>query len=85
MNWLKEFTAALVEEDERRLIVLIDSLPEFTNAAEAESALELIKSATEIFEKKREELKVQMAEIEKQKKFLSSDSVKTTSILDIHS
>ncbi len=85
MNWLKEFTAALVEEDERRLIALIDSLPEITSATEAESALELIKSATEIFEKKREDLKVQMAEIEKQKKFLSSDSVKTISILDIHS
>ncbi|MCF6201895.1 MAG: hypothetical protein L3J42_07225 [Hydrogenimonas sp.] len=85
MNWHKSFTAALVTESIDELLSLIDNIPKFEKTEDMQSALELIKSATEIFERKKSELREQMQKIENQKKFITSSTLQSSVRLDIHS
>ncbi len=85
MSWHNSFIAALAEEDERRMVELLDSLPPFENIEQMQSALELISEATKKFEIKKSELGRQMHEIENEKKFITSTRHNSTTLLDIHS
>ncbi len=85
MNWHNSFTAALIEEDEKVLFTLLDSMPEFERVEDMQSALELISRATKIFETKRGELGRQMLKLESEKKFVTSSTHPSSTRLDIHS
>ncbi len=85
MSWHNSFIAALAEEDEKRLADLLDSMPPFESIEEMSGALELIREASERFEAKRSQLRRQMNELDKEKRFLTSTGGKDDSLLDIHS
>ncbi len=85
MSWHNSFIAALAEEDEKRLTDLLDSMPPFESVEEMSSALELISEATDRFEAKRSQLKRQMDELRKEKRFLTSTGERNDSLLDLHS
>ncbi|WP_457592798.1 hypothetical protein [Hydrogenimonas sp.] len=85
MNWHKSFTAALIEEDEKRLLALLDSMPEFESIEDMQSALELISRATKVFETKKSVLGSQMRNIKSEKKFFTSSAHSSPTRIDIHS
>ena len=86
MNWLDDFKIALIEEDEERLSSLISEMPAFDEVDKMKQAMHLIDQAKKLFEEKKKILGVQMSEIERSKKFLtSSDNSFKNSKLDITS
>ncbi len=85
MNWHDSFIVALVEEDDRRLSSLLDSIPAFESTEEIYGALELISEATKIYTAKRSKLKHHMDELEKERKFLTCTASSNGKVLDIHS
>ncbi len=86
MSWHKSFTAALVEENERTLLQLLDEMPPFNEVVEMESALELLSQALHLFESKKCALHRQMQQIQAEKKFVDSEQISPqTARLDLHS
>ncbi|WP_457598369.1 hypothetical protein [Hydrogenimonas sp.] len=86
MSWHKSFTAALVEEDERALLLLLDEMPAFETVEEAEGALELVAEALRRFESKKSALQTQMQKVKTEKKFVDSEQIPLQTVrLDLHS
>ncbi|BBG65697.1 hypothetical protein NNO_0994 [Hydrogenimonas sp.] len=85
MNWLNSFKAAIVEEDERRIAELLDSMPLFNNMEDMQETLQLIAEATKKFEAKRDDLGRQMNEIDNERRYITSTSYISTTLLDVHS
>ncbi|WP_457595152.1 hypothetical protein [Hydrogenimonas sp.] len=86
MSWHKSFTAALIEEDERALLLLLDEMPAFETVAEAEVTLELVAEALRRFETKKNALQTQMQKVKTEKKFVDSEQIPLQTVrLDLHS
>ncbi|WP_456401804.1 hypothetical protein [Hydrogenimonas sp.] len=86
MSWHKSFTAALVEENERALLLLLDEMPAFETVEEAEGALELVAEALRRFETKKSALQTQMQKVKTEKKFVDSEQIPLQTVrLDLHS
>ncbi|MDH5465049.1 MAG: hypothetical protein OEW60_05430 [Thiovulaceae bacterium] len=71
-RWLDTFKLALIHEDEKQLLSLIQELPTFSLNEEMQQAQALIQNAIELFEGKKPELKEEMLKIRKTKKYLNS-------------
>ena len=70
--WLDTFKLALIQEDEKQLLSLIQELPNFSLDVEMQQAQVLIQNAIELFEAKKPKFKEEMLKIRKTKKYLNS-------------
>jgi len=78
MNWIDDFKIALIEENESKLLSLIDSMPSFDNPDDIRSAMHLIDQARRLIEKRQRRLGEEMRQLETSKKFLTSSEEETT-------
>ncbi|NOX14548.1 MAG: hypothetical protein GXP61_00640 [Epsilonproteobacteria bacterium] len=72
MSWINSLKIAIIEDDIKSISKLTNNLPNFTILDEAQEALSLIKVATDIVNKKREETLNTINKIKQTKNFLSS-------------
>ena len=70
MSWLKAFKIALIQEDEKKLSSLIDTLPQFETHQEMQEALHLIEQAITLFKTIEKNASIEMQKIHKAKKYL---------------
>ncbi len=85
MKWHDQFLSAVVDEDERRIISLLESMPDFTEKEDMERAMKLISEAKARFERKKEQLASRMRMTKRQKSFLETSLETSPATLDIHS
>ena len=79
MNWIDDFKIALIEENESKLLSLIDSMPtSFDDPDDIRSAMHLIDQARRLIEKRQRRLGEEMRQLETSKKFLTSSEEETT-------
>ncbi|MEA2073749.1 MAG: hypothetical protein U9O86_09210 [Campylobacterota bacterium] len=83
--WLVNLKIALIEKDLERLSKLMDSTPQLETKEEMQEALVLIEQAKELVFGLKEETKISMQQIQKNKNFLKSTQAPTTGKLDITS
>ena len=72
MPWLEAFKLALIKEDEKKLISLIDTLPQFSNEDDMTQASLLIQQAISLFKSRENDASVEMHKILKAKKYLDN-------------
>jgi len=70
-KWLERFKIALIEEDIRKVDVLLLDIPEFKKIDDLREAYTLIQAAKDKFEKEKSKTKSKMNKIKKAKKFLN--------------
>lgn len=70
MPWLDEFKLALISQNGKKLNLLIDTLPTFTQPQEMQEALALIEGALDFFENEKKEVSLEMQKIRDAKKYL---------------
>jgi len=70
MSWLKAFKIALIQEDEKQLSSLIDTLPQFETPQEMQEASYLIEQAITLFKTIEKNASTEMQKIRKAKKYL---------------
>ena len=81
--WLTKLKIAIVEKDTDSLKKLLDDIPELETKDEAESALYLLKEASELVHILKDETAETMVQIKKNLQFLRSTQEKAKSTLDI--
>ncbi len=69
-QWLDEFKIAIIELDEKRIDLMLDSIPSFDNLEHMQIALSLIAQAKESLKKEAQLIKKSMIKIEKNRAFL---------------
>jgi len=72
MSWIDDFKIALIEENETKLLSLIDTMPTFDDPDEIRTAMHLIDQARSLVEKRKRRLAEEMRQLETSKKFLTS-------------
>ncbi|BDY12002.1 hypothetical protein [Hydrogenimonas cancrithermarum] len=86
IRWHEAFKIALIEENERELVSLLEKMPKFEHLDEMESALALIAEAKQLFEIKKKQLLDEMKKVRTAKKFLTnSEETFSEKKLDVHS
>jgi trehalose/maltose hydrolase-like predicted phosphorylase len=83
--WLKELQLALIEEDPKRISVLMERMPKFESVEDMKSAAVLIKQALVLMHTLKDETSYQMKQIQKNLDFLSSTQAPAKYNLDIKS
>jgi len=84
--WLNKLKIAIVEKDTQNIDKLIDTMPEFSNKDDAQSALYLIKEAAKLMYGLRDETAIKMKKLKKHIEFLDSTNAPIdNSRLDIKS
>jgi len=78
VQWLKSFKIALIEENEKKLKELIETIPAFENIDEMKEAFALISQAILMLKEKREKIKKDINKLNKAKAFLTSYSFKSS-------
>ena len=77
MDYIKELKIAIINKDLEKLKELSTSSFSFKNIKEAKEALALIKEATSILQKEKENLSNQMLQIKKLQKFNANKESKS--------
>lgn len=72
MHWLDAFKIALVKQDQKALLSLIDDIPQFETLSQMEEAALLIEQAQLMFETEKSNLKSQMQKNRLSKKYLDN-------------
>lgn len=70
MSWLKAFKIALIQEDEKKLSFLADTIPKFETLQAMQEASYLIEQAIIFFKKTENNASNEMQKIRKAKKYL---------------
>jgi len=83
--WLTKLKIAVIEKDTDALDKLLDDIPTQHTKDEASEALYLLKEATELVHKLKDETAVSMIQVKKNLSFLRSTETKPKSTLDIRS
>ncbi len=83
--WLKELKIAIVEKNIDKLGSLVGNLPDLESSQEIDEALHLIKAATLLLEKLRDETKISLTQMKKNIDFLQATQAPHVSKLDINS
>mgnify|MGYP000138324411 CR=1 FL=1 len=81
--WLKELKIAIVEKNTDKLNSLMENLPELTTKEDIDSAICLLKEATDLVTSFRDETEASMIQMKKNIKFLKATESKRPSKLDI--
>ncbi len=74
MQWLSEFKRAVIEKEFEKISSLLKDLPNIKSKDEAKAVLALINEAKNYLLKEREQIRKQMQNIQKTKKFLDTKS-----------
>ncbi len=72
MSWLEAFKIALIKSDEKQLVALIDTLPQFESEVDMIQASYLIEQAIEHFKSQEQRATIEMQKILKAKKYLEN-------------
>jgi hypothetical protein len=83
--WLNQLKVAVVQKDLELLARLLDDIPAFEDAKEIEQAQFLIKEATLLVQKLKDDTAASMVQMKKNIDFLNSTKVDKTSKFDITS
>ena len=81
--WLNQLKVAVVQKDIELLGGLLDDIPEFSEPKEIEEILFLLKEATAVMKKRKDETRVAMVQMKKNIDFLESTKVDKISKFDI--
>jgi len=81
--WLNQLKVAVVQKDIELLGELLDDIPEFSEPKEIEEILFLLKEATAVMKKRKDETRVAMVQMKKNIDFLESTKVDKISKFDI--
>lgn len=83
--WLTKLKIAIVQKDTDLLNTLLEDIPKLQDAQEIESALYLLREATELMHILKDETENSMKQLKKNLTYLRSTEVKPSSKLDIRS
>lgn len=83
--WLNRLKIAIVEKNPDALAKLLDDVPQLQDPKEIEEAIYLLKEATSLMERLKDETKASMKQIKKNLDFLRSTDIRTSKKLDIKS
>ncbi|MDY0122785.1 hypothetical protein [Sulfurimonas sp.] len=83
--WLNRLKIAIVEKNPDALAKLLDDVPQLQDPKEIEEAIYLLKEATSLMERLKDETKASMKQIKKNLDFLRSTDIPTSKKLDIKS
>ena len=72
MHWLENFKLALIKHDEKQMLSLIDTLPQFESEDDMRQASLLIQQSIEYFKKRELDATLEMQKINKAKKYLDN-------------
>ena len=72
MHWLENFKLALIKHDEKQMLSLIDTLPQFGSEDDMRQASLLIQQSIEYFKKRELDATLEMQKINKAKKYLDN-------------
>ena len=81
--WLNSLKVAIVEKNTDNIDKLVDSMPEFKDLKEAESAMYLLKEGLELLNTLKDETTESMMKIKKNLNFINSTQHNNTNSLDI--
>ena len=81
-QWLDEFKIAIIELDEKKIDLMLDSMPSFDDLEHMQIALALIAQAKESLKKEAQLIKEGMIKIKKNRAFLEP-YIKEKRILDM--
>lgn len=85
LMWLTKLKIAIIEKNPDALSKLLDDIPQLQSPKEIEEAVYLLKEATALMSKLKEETKASMKQIKKNLDFLRSTDIPTSKKLDIRS
>jgi len=83
--WLKQLKIAVVQKDVELLSSLLEDVPTLEDAKEIETAIYLLKEATDMMQVLKEETKNSMVQMKKNIDFLNATAVNKTAKFDITS
>jgi len=84
--WLSKFKIAVIEKNTDNIDKLLDTMPEFNDTKDVESAMYLMKEAATLVYTLKDETAITMKQLQKHMDFLDSTQAPTTqSKLDIKS
>jgi len=81
--WLNQLTIAIVEKNTDTLNDLMQNLPKLTKKEDLDSALCLLKEATDLVTSLKDDTKTSMIQMQKNIKFLKATESQKASTLDI--
>lgn len=81
--WLKSFKIALIEKNVDALGKLMNDVPKLTDANDIQEAIYLLKAATELVSKLKDDTSNSMKKIKKNLQFLRSTDIPISKNLDI--
>lgn len=81
--WLNQLKIAIVEKNIDKLNKLIDDIPELKDKEDLDSAICLLKEATDFLTSLKDKTEFSMTQIQNNTKFLKSTTTQRTSKLDI--
>lgn len=76
--WLNRLKIAIVEKNPDALAKLLDDVPQLQDPKEIEEAIYLLKEATSLMERLKDETKASMKQIKKNLDFLRSTDIPTS-------
>lgn len=85
MTWINSLKIAIIEKDPEALEKLLDTLPQFTELEDMQSAESLLKEAWVLMHELRDETADSMKQIKKHMDFLNSTQAPSSNKLDIKS
>ncbi|MCW8896042.1 MAG: hypothetical protein OQK48_07335 [Sulfurimonas sp.] len=83
--WLKSFKIALIEKNTDALSKLMNDVPKLDSPDDIQEAIYLLKAATELVSKLKDDTSHSMEKIKKNLQFLRSTDIPTSKKLDITS
>jgi len=83
--WLNQLKIAVTQQDVELLSSLLENIPALEDAKDIETAIYLLKEATDIMQTLKEETKASMIQMKKNIDFLNATTVNKTAKFDITS
>ena len=83
--WLTKLKIAVVEKNTDNINILLDDIPKLEDSQEIQTALYLLKEASDLVNSLQDETKKSMDKIQKNLKFLKATQAPQTHKLDINS
>lgn len=84
MQWINQLKISIIEQDELKIEELIQDLPAFDSLEQMTEAAYLMQEAHNLLSSKKDALASKLVKLKKQKEFLSSTLLKTSSFDQIH-
>lgn len=83
LMWLTNFKIAIVEKDSPKIKKLLSTMPQFEKRDEVEQAMYLLKEASKLMHKLKDETSITMKKMQKHRDFLNSTQAPQINKFDI--